>query len=101
MNDLPLRWEWDDAKDRENLRKHGLNFAEAMLVFDDPLSATRPDPYPFEERWRTMGEIGGAIIIVVHTRPEADYERRESVGRIISARPAQRRERDAYAEGGF
>ena len=50
-----------------NKRKHGLSFETATLVFDDPLMAHRPDPNPNEERWHTIGVIGGVVVIVAHT----------------------------------
>ena len=68
-------------------------------MFDDPLSATREDPYPFEQRWRTLGTVGTQVVMVVHTWPEVDTETSEKIGRIISARKATRREREAYEEG--
>ena len=38
------------------------------------LAMSRPDPYPHEERWQTIGLIGSMIIFVVHTYPEFDSE---------------------------
>ena len=101
MSDLPIRWEWDEDKNDENRRKHRISFEIARLVFNDPLVASRPDPFPTEQRWRTIGEIRNVVIIVVHTEPEPDYSRGEAVGRIISARKAERRERNAYETGEF
>ena len=73
----------------------------AKLVFNDPLATSRPDPFPTEQRRRTIGEVRNVVIIVVHTEPEPDYTRGEAVGRIISARKAERRERNAYETGEF
>ena len=101
MSDLPIRWEWDEDKNDENRRKHRISFEIARLVFNDPLVASRPDPFPTEQRWRTIGEVLNVVIIVVHTEPEPDYSRGEAVGRIISARKAERRERNAYETGEF
>ena len=91
-------WEWDPNKNRANLRDHGIEFETAILVFDDPLAVTVPDPHPDEERWRTMGVAGTTPIVVVHTSPEVDPETGEEVGRIISARKLTRRERQSYEE---
>lgn len=94
-----MRWVWDPRKGRTNERKHGLNFEAAEYVFDDPLSVSRRDPYPHEERWQTIGLVRRVVLVVIHTWPdEAD---RYQVGRIISARRATPRERRAYEEGAF
>ena len=94
-----MRWTWDEAKNEANLRAHSLSFEAAIFVFDDRLSATREDPYPYEQRWRTIGMVGTQVVMVVHTWPDLDTETGEEVGRIISARKATRREREAYEEG--
>ena len=75
-----------------NLRAHGLGFEAAVFEFDDPLSATREDPYQYEQRWRTIGMVGTQVVMVVHTWPNLDTETGDEVGRIISARKATRRE---------
>ena len=80
-----MRWAWDSRKDRINQRDHGLSFATAQYVFDDPLAASRVDPDPDEQRWITIGVVGGVTILVVHTWPEPDDNIGEDVGRIISA----------------
>ena len=94
-----MRWVWDQAKNEANLRAHYLSFEAAVFVFDDPMSATRGDPYPYEQRWRTIGMVGTQIVMVVHTWPDLYTETGEEVGRIISARKATRHEREAYEEG--
>ena len=94
-----MRWTWTPDKNDANRRAHGLSFETAVLVFDDPLAATRDDPYPYEERWRTMGMVGEIVVMVVHIWPIEDFESGELEGRIISARKATRREREAYEEG--
>ena len=96
-----MHWNWDGAKSRANLRTHGISFESAVHVFDDPMSATLEDPFPSEERWRTMGMVGTQVVMVVHTWPEFDPLTGEEIGRIISARKATRRERKAYEEGSF
>ena len=95
----PLRWTWDPAKNEANRRIHGLSLDVAVLVFEDPLAATKEDPYADELRWRTMGMVGPIVLMVVHTWPEADPVTGEAVGRIISARKATSHERRAYEEG--
>ena len=98
-----MRWIWDPGKVRINRRDHKVPFEIAALVFDDPLAITLPDPYPDEERWRTIGSPSAhsdVVLFVVHTWPQED-QTGEEVGRIISARKATRFERSAYEEGTF
>ena len=94
-----MRWTWDQAKNEANLRSHGLSSEAAVFVFDDPMSATREDPYPHEQRWRTIGMVGAQVVMAVHTWPDFDTETGDEIGRIISARKATRHEREAYEEG--
>ena len=90
-----MRWTWDPEKDRVNRRKHRINFEIAQLVFQDPALFTDSDSYPFEQRWRTTGAIGGMLITVIYTLPDVG----RNPGRIISARKATLRERIIYEEG--
>jgi uncharacterized protein len=95
-----VRWTWDPDKAAANRAKHGLSFETAVLVFDDPLHASKPDPHPDGDRWHTIGLVGSVLLLVIHTWPE-EAEAGEPVGRIISARKATARERRAYEEGDF
>ena len=96
-----MRWTWDANKERINRRKHGLSFETAQFVFDDPLAASRQDPYPDERRWQTIGMVGNVIVIAVHTWPKPAQETGEDIGYIISARKATAHERKAYEEADF
>lgn len=92
---LGAEFEWDDAKNRSNQKKHGISFEIAAGVFGDPLMVLLPDRFEAgEERWRAFGQVGGqAIIMVAHTyRSAAGHEKI----RIISARMATRHERQSY-----
>ena len=89
-----LTFEWDANKARANLAKHAVSFQEATTVFGDPVSITVPDPAhsQAESRFIILGRAHqGRILVVVHT------ERGDNV-RIISARPASRRERKQHEE---
>ena len=89
-----IAFEWDRRKDSANQRKHGVGFAEATTVFDDPLSVTIPDPGDTigEERFVIVGMSSKrSLLIVVHTI------RGERI-RLISARPATKHERHDYEE---
>ena len=91
---MGLRFEWDEQKAKQNLRKHGVSFEEAATVFGDPFSMTIADPLhsTAEQRWVTMGSTHRQrLVVVVHTN-------RGSTIRLISARKATRRERKAHAE---
>ena len=94
MASMPLSFEWDEKKATSNSRKHGVSFAEAATVFADPFSLTIRDPAHSQEedRFATLGTSHrGKLLVVVHT------ERGDNI-RIISARPASRRERRTYEE---
>ena len=99
--EMPLRWTWDEDKNLANRQKHGLRFENAVLVFDDPLAVSREDPYPYERRLQTIGQVRAVVIVVIHTWAEPESLNGESIGRIISARKATRRERNAYEEGTY
>ncbi len=88
---------WDPEKDASNKTKHRVSFETAALVFDDPFHMSVMDRIiDGEERWRTMGQVGGLLILVVaHTYTEQDGD--ETI-RIISARKATRLERKRYEE---
>jgi uncharacterized DUF497 family protein len=92
-----MRVEWDEAKNEINRRKRGIEFETAQLVFDDPCCVTFVERLTDgEERWHAIGSIENIIIlVVVHTYRE---EVPDEVVRIISARPATRRERKLYAQ---
>ncbi len=96
-----MRWIWNEAKNQQNKRNHGLGFETAQLVFDDSLAVSCIGSYPDEERWQTVGAIDGVIVLVVHTWPLYDPNSDEEIGQIISARKATKGERRAYEEGDF
>lgn len=92
-----IRFEWDEAKNRSNKRKHGIDFETAQLIFDDPRCISFAERVSDgEERWHAIGSIENIIVIVVvHTYRE---EVSDEVIRIISARRATRHERKLYAQ---
>jgi hypothetical protein len=91
---MALRFEWDSRKARENLTKHGVSFREATTVFGDPLSVTVSDPdhSAWETRFIDLGVSRRGRVLVV------SYVERGDNIRIISARPASRREQQKYEE---
>ncbi len=96
-----MRWIWADEKNRTNQIDHGMSFEAAKLVFHDPLSATKHDPHPDGDRWRTVGLIASVTIFVVPVWPDPNNGEVEAIGRIISARKATKHEGRACEEGNF
>lgn len=93
-----MRFEWDRRKAEANLRKHGVAFDDAWLVFEDPLHFRVQDRYEgTEERWQAIGQIGGFLLLVVAHTTWGDEQGTEVI-RIISARRATPRERRRYEE---
>jgi uncharacterized protein len=91
---IAMLFEWDQRKARSNLAKHGVSFDEAATVFEGMLSITITDPLHStdEERFVQMGNsCRNRLLVVAHTD-------RGGRVRIISARPATRRERRTYEE---
>ena len=89
---------WDLRKAANNLRKHGVDFAEAATVLADPLSLTIPDPDHSvgESRWIDIGRSrAGRLLVVVYTEDETGQISRV---RVISARLANSGERRDYEE---
>ncbi len=86
-------YEWDDDKNRKNVEKHGIDFETAKRIFDSPIVSRRDERKDYNEiRYVSIGIIDQvAIIVVVHTN-------RQDRIRLISARPASRRERRIYYE---
>ena len=86
-------YEWDDDKNRQNVEKHGIDFETAKRIFDSPIVSRRDERKDYNEiRYVSIGIIDQvAIIVVVHTN-------RQDRIRLISARPASRRERRIYYE---
>lgn len=89
-----LRFEWDDSKDAQNRRKHGISFEEAQTVFFDEkaLLIADPDHSEQEERFILLG-LSNALrtLVVCHC-----YRQEGDVIRLISARRADRQEREQY-----
>lgn len=88
-----MLFEWDEAKNQANIRKHGVDFREAAYVFSDPLALNIPDDdhSQDEERWVLLGKNRKERIpLVVHT-----YRQGDSI-RLISARKATPTEQATY-----
>ncbi len=93
---IRLKFEWDEAKNRRNVEKHGLDFSDARELFagEDPFFVSfesREDQG--EDRWKGIGILKGIIVVVV-----VFTEKVENTVRIISLRKAGYKERAAYEE---
>jgi uncharacterized protein len=86
-----MSFEYDPAKARANLRKHGISFAHAEQALLDPMAYTIEDPdSQGEKRFITLGmDALGRVLVVIHTQ-------RGERTRPISARKASRGEADRY-----
>lgn len=89
-----MEFEWDPAKAKTNLRKHGVPFDYTTNVFQDPNRIERPDEgdHDGEERWQVIGRVEEFVLMVVFTV-------RFDITRIISARRAKHNERIEYWNG--
>lgn len=86
-------FEWDENKRNSNLVKHGIDFEDAIEIFNGRLLVRRSDRHD-EERWVAIGSLEGRLIAVTFTR-------RAKVVRIISARRARKNEERAYRNKGL
>ena len=96
-----ILFEWDEAKNLSNQRKHGISFEEGTQVFLDPLFVSVKDLIvDGEQRWQTFGEVEGCLLLMVaHTVRETDeHGQAIEVMRSISARHASRKERQRYED---
>ncbi len=87
-----MEFEWHNAKNAENVRKHGIDFHWVRLMFDDSHLFEYDDDYPYEDRVNAIGMIDTVLVHVTYTM-------RGDACRIISARGAERHERRWYHEG--
>jgi uncharacterized DUF497 family protein len=89
-----MDFEWDEKKRQNNIKKHGVDFTEAIQVFRDPLRLEVLDDRwaDQEERWQVIGFTALGVLFVVYTVRDRTY-------RIISARRATKHERRDYHTG--
>ena len=84
---------WDEEKNQANLKKHGVDFNDAVRAWHDP---NRLDFFDEEHssdeeiRWIFLGAVAGIVLYVVETEPDEDTVR------IISARKALKYEQEVY-----
>jgi uncharacterized DUF497 family protein len=91
MKEIELEFEWDEAKAKRNLEKHGVSFLTAAAIFSNERLERIDDREDYGElRWIALGRVGIEVYRVVFTR------RGENVIRIVSARKAGKDEQEIY-----
>ncbi|MBQ9486652.1 MAG: BrnT family toxin [Selenomonadaceae bacterium] len=85
-----LKFIWDSDKAEKNLKKHGISFEDAMLVFFDENRLEKYDTFNSndEDRFRIIGRVEKILVVI--------YTEREDRNRIISARLANKQEQEDY-----
>jgi hypothetical protein len=85
-----MDFEWDEKKRKANIKKHGIDFINAPMVFDSYTLTIEDDRFDYgEERFVSFGILEGRVVVIVHT------ENDDSI-RIISIRRATKYEEKAY-----
>lgn len=88
-----MTYEWDENKNRLNIRKHGIDFMDVPSVFQHPMvTFLDQKAYYGEERWIGIGVLKTIIAVIVFTEPNEDTIR------IVSARKATRHEEQIYRD---
>ena len=100
MSSTDYEFDWDDNKAVINLKKHGVDFREAMTVMLDPLAMTFFDTEHSqdEDRWVSVGRSSaGTLLLLIHTFTAVGPS--TALVRIISARAVTQNERKQYEQG--
>ena len=85
-----VRFEWNEAKRRSNLWRHGIDFAEVVEVFADYPVTVEDNRYDYgERRYATLALFRGRVVFIAHTQTEY-------IIRLISARWATKNEEITY-----
>ena len=90
---LTVYFEWDIQKNKLNINKHGLDFADAPEVFLGPLLTNLDTRQDYgEDRWIGIGYLRRRVVVIVFTESEEDTIR------ILSMRKATNNERIKFEE---
>jgi uncharacterized DUF497 family protein len=88
-----MKFEWNRQKNKANVEKHGLDFADAYRVFESPMLVKLDDREEYgEDRWIGIGLMDTRVVVIVFTEPQADTIR------VISFRKATTDERRHYEQ---
>ena len=89
---MTLQFEWDENKRLNNIHKHGIDFVDAVIIFENDNVIIEDDRFNYnEQRFIALGLLQGWVIVIVYTE-------REDIIRIISARKATKYEQRTYFE---
>jgi len=87
-----MRFAWDKKKREKNLKKHGLDFEKAHIVFKGATFTIPDTRFDYgEERFATLGLLEADVVVIVHTEDKKEI-------RIISMRKGTRNEQKIYFE---
>jgi uncharacterized DUF497 family protein len=85
-----MEFTWSERKRSLNLRQHGIDFLDAVAVFEGQTFTYEDDRFSYrEQRFVTLGLLAGVPVSIVHTETEHEI-------RIISFRQATRREAELF-----
>ena len=88
-----MKLEWDEDKNRANIRRHRIDFADVRPLFDGPMFVTLDTRKDYaEDRMIGIGLLRNGVVVVVFV------EKTEDTIRIISARKAEKHERERFKE---
>jgi uncharacterized protein len=90
--DLPMRFTWHEVKRKANIKKHGIDFADAYKVFAGPTFTFEDTRFDYgEQRWITIGLCNLSVVVIAHTETEDEIH-------IISMREAGKNETKIFFE---
>jgi uncharacterized DUF497 family protein len=88
-----VKYEWDESKNRVNIRKHGIDFLDVPSMFQHPMVTFLDQRKEYgEERWIGIGILKTILAVVVFAEPQ------EGTIRIISVRKATKHEERIYRD---
>jgi len=96
-----MEFEWDEQKRQSTLLERGIDFLDAVLIWEDPFRQERIDSRRTygETRYQTIGKGPLGILFVVYT--VRIYEDGKPINRIISVRPAKKKDINLYESRSF
>ena len=88
-----MKFEWDDEKNKANILKHRIDFADVPSLFDGPMFTVHDTRRDYgEDRIVGIGLLRSGVIVVVYVEKHGD------IIRLISARKARKHEREKFED---